>query len=267
MQQTRRGFTLIEVLIVISIVALLAALLFPVFERARESARGAVCLSNMRQVGMSLRMYLQDYDEVYPMNRFPDEAHPEGKCALDMGSSYPLSTSEESRINWRRVVQSYIKNTQMTVCPSNPYSMSPVAPNIPWGDQTNIHYPKKEWLPLSYAYNGNFFHEAVPSCLYREAKDRPRYEAEISAPANLILLLESRLPYPDIGSWLISFGTDVNGRGYYQAHNGQINFLFADLHIKRLKLAATCTGKMWTDTFPDGSDACTKLDKLPEEYR
>ena len=264
----RTAFSLIELLIVIGILSLLAALLFPVFERTRENGRAAVCLSNMRQIGMSLNLYVQDYDETFPMNRFPDESHSEGKCALTGDtSSYPLSTSEESKINWRRVMQPYLKNKAVTVCPSNPYAMTSRYPNAPWGDQTNKFYTLKDYLPLSYAYNGNFFHEAVPSCLYKEAKDRPRSLPEISAPSNLILLTESRTPYPDIGTWLVGFGTDQSGKGYFQAHNGQITFLFSDLHVKRLKFAATCTGKMWTDTFPDGSTICQELSQLPEEYK
>src|SRR5204863_4740415 len=60
----RRGFTLIELLVVIAIIAILAAILFPVFAQAREKARSAQCLSNLKQVAMATRMYSQDYDEV-----------------------------------------------------------------------------------------------------------------------------------------------------------------------------------------------------------
>jgi prepilin-type N-terminal cleavage/methylation domain-containing protein/prepilin-type processing-associated H-X9-DG protein len=62
-----KGFTLIELLVVIAIIALLAAILFPVFAQARESARQTTCLSNMRQVGIAVRMYVQDYDETWPI--------------------------------------------------------------------------------------------------------------------------------------------------------------------------------------------------------
>jgi prepilin-type N-terminal cleavage/methylation domain-containing protein len=70
-----RAFTTIELLVVIAIIALIAALLFPVISHAREAGRRTRCLSNLRQIGMALQLYLGDYDETFPMNRFPDAQH------------------------------------------------------------------------------------------------------------------------------------------------------------------------------------------------
>src|SRR5438270_229003 len=67
----RKAFTLIELLVVIAIIAILAAILFPVFAQAREQARAISCVSNCRQIGLGVRMYAQDYDEEFPMGTYP----------------------------------------------------------------------------------------------------------------------------------------------------------------------------------------------------
>lgn len=108
----RKGFTLIELLVVIAIIAILAAILFPVFSQAREKARQASCLSNVRQLGTGAIMYAQDYDEVLPRNAYADPPRvPEG--AHFTNCSTP---------RWMDVMQPYIKNLQIFNCPSDPFS-------------------------------------------------------------------------------------------------------------------------------------------------
>lgn len=75
MQSTKRAFTLIELLVVIAIIAILAAILFPVFARARENARRASCMSNMKQLGLAFMQYTQDYDEQLPIDDYPKSAN------------------------------------------------------------------------------------------------------------------------------------------------------------------------------------------------
>ncbi|MEA3401690.1 MAG: DUF1559 domain-containing protein, partial [Armatimonadota bacterium] len=72
----RRGFTLIELLVVIAIIAILAAILFPVFSRAREKARQASCLSNLKQIGLATIMYATDYDDTMPLTCMPHAGTP-----------------------------------------------------------------------------------------------------------------------------------------------------------------------------------------------
>jgi prepilin-type N-terminal cleavage/methylation domain-containing protein/prepilin-type processing-associated H-X9-DG protein len=100
----RSGFTLIELLVVIAIIAILAAILFPVFARAREKARQASCLSNLKQLGLGVLMYAQDYDESWPMAYSLAEGVP-------AGTSWPLKT-------WFMDIQPYVKNWQLLKCPS-----------------------------------------------------------------------------------------------------------------------------------------------------
>jgi prepilin-type N-terminal cleavage/methylation domain-containing protein/prepilin-type processing-associated H-X9-DG protein len=97
---TRRGFTLIELLVVIAIIAILAAILFPVFARAREKARQASCMSNVKQLGAALLMYVQDYDETLPF-------------AIGGPTMAALQALPE-------LVTPYTKNRQIERCPSDP---------------------------------------------------------------------------------------------------------------------------------------------------
>ncbi len=109
----RRGFTLIELLVVIAIIAILAAILFPVFARAREKARQASCLSNLKQIGLGTLMYAQDYDELLPRWYYDMGA---GNGPTDqLGSAWAAG----GRYAWQNLLNPYIKNTQLWICPSN----------------------------------------------------------------------------------------------------------------------------------------------------
>ena len=107
MASRKHGFTLIELLVVIAIIAILAAILFPVFARAREKARQASCESNEKQISLAILMYAQDYDE-----RFPQECY-------NNGLNFPM------KLCWKWTVLPYIKNNQVFFCPSQ--SITPTA--------------------------------------------------------------------------------------------------------------------------------------------
>ena len=99
-QKTRSAFTLIELLVVIAIIAILAAILFPVFARARENARRSSCQSNLKQIGLGIIQYQQDYDEKFPLAM--------------------MSPAPGSVLGWSAVIQPYTKSTQILQCPSEP---------------------------------------------------------------------------------------------------------------------------------------------------
>src|SRR5579871_251655 len=119
----RKGFTLIELLVVIAIIAILAAILFPVFAQAREKARAASCLSNLKQISTGSMMYSQDYDELV-MNEHV------ALTDADVGSQ-PDGTVRDWRRFWHYLIQPYIKNYQVTVCPDYPTDGGPDWPNDP----------------------------------------------------------------------------------------------------------------------------------------
>ncbi len=96
------AFTLIELLVVIAIIAILAAILFPVFARARENARRSSCQSNLKQIGLGMIQYIQDYDERFPLGAQTTAA------AATAGTPY----------GWADALQPYLKSTQIFQCPS-----------------------------------------------------------------------------------------------------------------------------------------------------
>lgn len=101
---THRGFTLIELLVVIAIIAILAAILFPVFAQAREKARQAACLSNEKQIGLAVMQYAQDYDETLPLDGyFP---------------WYSFKVNDVGVPKWMDEIYPYVKNTAVFTCPS-----------------------------------------------------------------------------------------------------------------------------------------------------
>ena len=117
----RRAFTLIELLVVIAIIAILAAILFPVFAQAREKARAISCLSNEKQLGLGILMYVQDYDE-----------------------SFPFGLDNQWKVSWAVTTQPYVKNYQVYRCPDD--------------SDMNLGYSwmSSSWagIPISYGVNG-----------------------------------------------------------------------------------------------------------------
>ena len=110
-----KGFTLIELLVVIAIIAILTAILFPVFARARENARRASCQSNLKQIGLGLLQYVQDYDEKYP------------------GEGYADPTAAADVSGWAYTIQPYVKSEQLFQCPSEtsmPFNGAPTSLQI-----------------------------------------------------------------------------------------------------------------------------------------
>lgn len=236
MRQNRKvkGFTLIELLVVIAIIAILAAILFPVFARAREQARKASCLSNLKQIGLGVMMYVQDYDETYPIGRF-ESPQPNG-----ISLSY-----------WFTVIDPYVKNKQVFVCPT---AGRVGATNASGGYGWNIRGTLAAGNGFGY-YIGSLG-TPTGSALRMAAVDEPSSTILITDPSsnnNTSTGGYYAVGYSTLGYIPVLHGGQVGP--FYDASipnasapvapGGGGNYLFADGHAKFLNASESYCSIMW----------------------
>lgn len=161
----RNGFTLIELLVVIAIITILAGILFPVYSRSREQARKTTCMNNLKELGMALAMYIQDYDDTFPFWIMP--------CYND--KNFP-----PGGLHWTEQLIPYLKNVDIFTCPSASQE---------WEYHANC-YPGKVGRPwnnlrVNYGYN-----EAIMSNLKCDGKPVGKLSSLVS-PSQTLLLADS----------------------------------------------------------------------------
>jgi prepilin-type N-terminal cleavage/methylation domain-containing protein/prepilin-type processing-associated H-X9-DG protein len=179
---SKRGFTLIELLVVIAIIAILAAILFPVFARAREKARTISCLSNERQNGLGIVMYIQDYDEQFvPWNVFTGQPFP------------------NDRATWPLLIQPYLKNWQLMRCPS-----CPLDPRGAWnGSDPKFKNSYYQMQFPAYGYNWNYLNP-TPTCNPWLPGGLPTSLASVQQPAGTVMLVDVKYVARPGGTWYTS---------------------------------------------------------------
>lgn len=232
-QRVSRGFTLIELLVVVAIIAILASILFPVFARARENARRTSCASNLKQIGLIVMQYSQDFDEKMPpsMNKAADN----------------------SDTPWQSLVQPYAKSTDLFRCPSN---TTPKSSTI-YG---SINSMTESGVRRSYIANGGIETAGGTTPKRGTGGLRPWQDqrninalvvislASLVQPATTISVTETRgINNSDATVQWMSCLMDPTRT--FTDHLGTANFLFLDGHVKALHPTATATPtiNMWTN--------------------
>ena len=233
------AFTLIELLVVIAIIAILAAILFPVFAQARESARQTTCLSNLKQITLADMMYLQDYDETFvPVGGSIEKAWVAGQPASAQGR---LTSNGIKDVNgWSLNLLPYIKSRDLFQCPSmdKVFSGTGDCAGANGVKMTN-HYAYNYWLGAddSYPY-GDYAQAPDGSATFLS----PMNQAGVVSPASTIMHFHSGSVPPYGTSWGCVY-TTIELPDFYNKirprvrHKNGDNLSFADGHAKWFELS------------------------------
>ena len=255
------GFTLIELLVVIAIIAILAAILFPVFARARENARRASCQSNLKQIGLGIMQYTQDYDETYPLYEVG------GNPATD----YPYLDANGVSIDWSLAIQPYTKSMQILACPSDTYSL--VFPNLP-GYGTNV---RRSYAIANYIRKMTHNATAIPGAPDFPFTRQGGNLASFSQPALTIFAGERRGcgTANNPASWYLCGIFDRTGAaasasgtelvyspvGADAVHLQTSNYLYTDGHVKAIRGTKAGPGRLTGHGYdPNNNGSWTNWD-------
>ncbi|RYX85174.1 DUF1559 domain-containing protein [bacterium] len=224
----KKGFTLIELLVVIAIIAILAAILFPVFARARENARRASCQSNLKQIGLGIMQYIQDYDEKYPITGDIGATSP-------VKGGYQVNGYNDPSWNygtWRYIIQPYVKSVQLFVCPSTKSTRG-------MGISYDVGLPARVEFPdyLNYGVNENVIQVGTGGGGFAAAS--------INGVALLPMVADTNVQVFTDMARIINANTTTNIYGVSGLPNETLarhfngsNILFADGHVKFLNQGA-----------------------------
>jgi prepilin-type N-terminal cleavage/methylation domain-containing protein/prepilin-type processing-associated H-X9-DG protein len=239
----RRAFTLIELLVVIAIIAILAAILFPVFAQAKAAAKKTVCLSNQKQIGLALTMYVNDNEDNFPF-----------VCL------YTTADFKKPYIHWSGAIQPYTKNHDLWVCPGAKFKMTKEnpgdisAPLLTYRPNEAI-MPRPRFAEQGYArpnhvVNGSAIEATADVIAMAESGEEQR------SSANGVHAFLPKEPYLEAGEIRRAtleeilqggVGGEAGATTRIQyisivRHNQGVNYAFADGHAKWLKIGQTVGG-------------------------
>lgn len=228
----RRGFTLIELLVVIAIIAILAAILFPVFAQAREKARQTTCLSNLKQIGLAFKMYVQDFDEKWPYNQNATTGGDAINCCTNgQLNSDGVDFAYNGFVS--NAIRSYTKDQAIYICPDNQgyYTFAD-----PWSNGGGPNNDGSQTFSYAFNYKSDYYGTSNSGVK----------EAAFQQPATAIIMGDSGTqwwdcPYENTGcgwrsrDWAAHLNAGfVSGNPiqYTEWHTGKNNFVFEDGHAK-----------------------------------
>ncbi len=238
-----KAFTLIELLVVIAIIAILAAILFPVFARARENARRTSCTSNLKQIGLGLLQYSQDYDEKLPHDYFGPDTDSSGR-----GGAY----------KWMDAIYPYVKSEQIFICPSDTIG------SLPTNNSRYAYRPDGSTAGYQYlygSYSANITYYTPPAGGAARVATPPFSPptgtttslAQFAAPATTISITEViPISGSDYYTWQTAWQTPADNPTIEDAPSGGFkrlnriaarhlettNILWCDGHVKSMRLDA-----------------------------
>ena len=250
----KQGFTLIELLVVVAIIAILAAILFPVFGRARENARRSSCQSNLKQIGLGLLQYTQDYDETFPAPRFSTNSG----GYFESGGFINTSTGTLNYF-WTDAIMPYVKSSQVFVCPSHTGSRARFRPSSDFASHDGGAYGGTNDLG-SYVINAGYKKDTgdtftPPVSFYGNNSDFYTTRlSKVGAAAATAWVMDGSpddwggapwLNFENPGSRSVAtlngvkqFPDNGTENVILERHLETVNTLFVDGHVKALKLDA-----------------------------
>jgi prepilin-type N-terminal cleavage/methylation domain-containing protein/prepilin-type processing-associated H-X9-DG protein len=281
MSRRNRGFTLIELLVVIAIIAILAAILFPVFANARETARKSSCASNLRQISNGWTMYMQDFDEKFPYTQARNRSAGDFRCD-DAGQLMRYRSAPGGWVG--NLLLPYTKNSTIYACPSSKDTGSTV--NVTSPGVVSTQCPGTEYNRTSYAYN----YRSLLTTNSTPLNGIPKSMSEVDRPAEVVVLWDSVTAWADCdymnqqcGLWgrrdipifmvkksiplapgmFQPSANDILTGKRAMPHNDQANYMYMDGHVKAGGWDRLTWGNLNTNIPREDVDYVVPLTRAP----